>query len=394
MSSADTQRDARLAAIRLSGHADLLSVRQKTVVVEGLGTLGGPVVDHLAMLGVPLVLLDRGVVEPENLGTQGFAASQVGLSKVEARLQRVRQLNPASAVRGMRVDIEELGLAALQGVDVIVCCLDSFATRLVAHAQAWRLGLPWIDAALDGSGTRLYGRVTVYDPRQPEEPCILCAWDDAVYARVLAEQAGQQGCPTWLRALSQPQDAPPTLAISSMAGIIAGLQTLQTLRLLLGDTSVAGRELSLDAQHGLLHTAMLHRAPRCRFDHQIWPLQELEPGAWHQPVRELFTRAEAALAGRITLQPYRRTLATQLLCSSCGGQRPMAHFVHALTPEALQCPCGGVAQPLGFFCLERFDRTQAAAFLEHTWQQLGLPEREVITASNMHGQHVHYVVAA
>ena len=52
--------------------------------IAGLGTLGGETLRHLAMLGVPMVLLDRGMVEPENLGTQGFAADHVGLSKVKA----------------------------------------------------------------------------------------------------------------------------------------------------------------------------------------------------------------------------------------------------------------------------------------------------------------------
>jgi hypothetical protein len=392
MSQPDARRDARLAAITLPGKADLLTVRQKTVAVVGLGTLGGPVVDHFAMLGVPLVLLDQGVVEPENLGTQGFAAAHVGLTKVQARTLRVQALHPAGAVRGLCMDIEHMGAGAFHGVDAIVCCLDGFAARMAVNELAWRLGIPWVDAALDGSGTHLFGRVMVYDPRQPEAACLQCSWDARMYARVL--DASGQGCPTWLRAVSPPQEAPPTLAISSMAGIVAGWQTLQTLRRLGGDTSVVGHEVLIDAEHGLLHTATVRRTLRCRFDHQTWSTLERAEGTWQQPVHTLFISAEAALGSAVTLHAHRRTLATSLLCGTCGRQRSFAKFVHALQPEDMRCPCGGMAQPVGFSCLTTFDRPQASAFLDASWQQLGLPVSDVVTASTSDGQCRHYVMAA
>jgi hypothetical protein len=178
-----------------------------------------------------------------------------------------------------------------------------------------------------------------------------------------------------------------------MAGVVAGLQTIQALRLLLGDTSVVGRELIVDAQHALLQMATVRRAPRCRFDHHVWPLRALEAGAWFQPVHQLFTRTETELGGPVALQAHHRTLATRLLCSTCGSQHPIATFLHALQAAEMHCPCGGVAQPVGLACLSEFDRAQAAAFLDKTWQQLGLPVREVVTASSADGRHVHYIVA-
>jgi molybdopterin/thiamine biosynthesis adenylyltransferase len=387
-------RNLRLGAIRFTEQTDLLNIQQKTIAVVGTGTLGFPVLEHLAMHGARLLLIDRGVVELHNLGTQGFTASQVGQPKVEARRERVRQLNPNCAVQGLYLDIEHLGLGTLQHVDMILSCLDSFAARLILHELAWRLGIPCVDAALDGSGKHLYGRVAAYDPRQPEAPCILCSWDDTTYNKALAVSGITAGCPTWVELLDHRQEAPPTLAMSSIAGVVGGLQTIQALRLLLGDTAVAGRELIIDVQHTLLHMATCQRTPRCRFDHRVWPLHTLAPGTWHQPVQMLFARAEMDLGSAVTLHPYRRTLATQLLCTTCQTARPIARFVHALQRADCHCACGRLAQPVGFSCLAAFDRRQAIAFRNTTWHQLGLPANEVVTASTTHGQECHYIINA
>ncbi len=387
-----SRRYARLASIKFAGHAGLLALQQHRVGIAGLGTLGGETLRHLAMLGVPMVLLDRGMVEPENLGTQGFAADHVGLSKVKARTLQAQQLNPSCNIVGRHTDIEALGLAALRDVDLVLSCLDSFAARLVLHDAVWRLGIPMVDAAVDGSGERLYGRIIVYDPRQPEAPCMQCAWDDATYAQVMQDRVGQ-GCPTWLEAVSGAPDAPPTFAISSLASVVAGLQTTQALRLLLGDTSGVGREQIIDIDHTLFQDVVVRRAARCRFDHDIWPLMAPPASAWARPVGDLFTQAETDLGGAVTLQTHRRILATELLCSTCGSTRPIAKFVHAIQPAEMTCTCGELAQPVGFSCLPTFNRSQAAGFMHHTWQQLGLPTDDVVTASCPTGQHVHYMIS-
>lgn len=385
-------RDTRLAAIGLNNDVDLLTLRHHTVVIAGVGTLGGEVVRHLAMLGVPMVLIDRGLVEPENLGTQGFAADQVGLPKVNARTRLAQQLNPDCHVVPYHMDIETLGLAALRHADLILCCLDSFAARLVLHEITWRLGIPLVDAAVDGSGERLYGRLNVYHPRQPETPCMLCSWDEAIFAQVMQERS-VAGCPTWLEAAPGASDAPPTLAISSLASVVAGLQTVQAIRMLLGDTRGVGHEQIIDIDHTLFQDAVVRRAPHCRFDHRIWPLTAPPGDAWTQSVDDLFRHAEAALGGAVTLQVHRRLLATELLCSTCGSKRPIAKFVHAIPPAEMSCSCGGLAQPVGFSCLAAFNRSQADGFGHKTWQQLGLPADDVVSAHGANGSKAHFIIS-
>lgn len=387
-----SQRDARLAGIGLGNGSNLFSLRHHTVGIIGTGTLGSDITRHCAMLGIPMVLIDRGIVEPENLGTQGFAACHVGLPKVEARARQVQQLNPACQVVVYHTDIEALGLAALRHVDLLLCCLDSFTARLILHEVTWRLGIPMVDAALDGSGERLYGRISVYDPRQPEAPCMLCPWDATTYAQVRQEQAGQ-GCPTWLTAAASASDAPPTLAISSLASVVAGLQTIQAIRLLLGDTSGVGHEQIIDVDHILFQDAVVRRAAHCRFDHEIWPLTAPQSSAWRRPVGDLFRQAETALDGAVTLQVHHRLLATELLCSTCGSKQPIAKFVHAIPSAEMTCTCGGLAQPVGFSCLGAFNRSQADGFIHHTWQQLGLPIDDVVTARCPTRHKAHFIIS-
>jgi hypothetical protein len=189
------------------------------------------------------------------------------------------------------------------------------------------------------------------------------------------------------------QDTPPTLAISSLASVVAGLQTIQAIRLLLGDTAGAGHEQIIDIEHTLFEDAVVRRAARCRFDHDVWALTAPQSGAWTRPVGDLFRQAETALGDAVTLQVHHRLLATELLCNTCGSKQPIAKFVHAIPPAEMACICGGLAQPVGFSCLAAFNRHQATGFIQHTWQQLGLPIDDVVTARCPNGHKAHFIIS-
>src|SRR5438132_1100871 len=63
------------------------------------------------------------------------------------------------------MDIRRLGLGALRECDLLVSCLDSKTGRAAVNGIATRLGIPWVDGALDGAGRSMFARVAAYDPR-------------------------------------------------------------------------------------------------------------------------------------------------------------------------------------------------------------------------------------
>ena len=54
-------------------------------------------------------------------------------------------------------------------------CLDSRTSRRYVNQAAWRLGVPWIDGAVDAAG--VLARVNAYVPA-PEAACMECGWED------------------------------------------------------------------------------------------------------------------------------------------------------------------------------------------------------------------------
>ena len=185
----------------------------------GAGLLGGAVILHLALLRVRLIIVDPGLVDLPNIGNQFLAASRVGEPKVDVRADQVREYHPDGRVRVHQARIEDLGLGALADADLIYTGLDSRASRVRAAEISQRLAIPHIDAAVDGSGERLQGTVTYYDPKRPGAACYGCRYDSDAFAKIRSEGGGP-GCPSWRN--PEAPKTPPTLAASAFGGVVAG----------------------------------------------------------------------------------------------------------------------------------------------------------------------------
>jgi sulfur carrier protein ThiS adenylyltransferase len=70
-------------------------VKRSTVGIAGLGGLGTQVAIALARIGVgTLILADYDVVEPSNLNRQQYFIQQIGMRKVDAMRETLREVNP------------------------------------------------------------------------------------------------------------------------------------------------------------------------------------------------------------------------------------------------------------------------------------------------------------
>jgi molybdopterin/thiamine biosynthesis adenylyltransferase len=101
------------------------------VTVIGVGAIGRPVALQLAALGVRrLQLIDFDTVDRTNLTTQGYAARDLGLPKVETLQRALAALDPTIAV-----DVVCDRYRPQQSVgDVVFAGVDAIATR----AALWR----------------------------------------------------------------------------------------------------------------------------------------------------------------------------------------------------------------------------------------------------------------
>jgi molybdopterin/thiamine biosynthesis adenylyltransferase len=130
-----------------------LRLHEGRVAVIGCGGLGGYLIEELARLGVgTLIAVDPDSFEASNLNRQILATvADLGRPKVQVAAERVRSINPATAViqRQIRFDTGSADLI-LAGVDVVADALDSIPSRLELAAAAARLGLPLVHGAIAG----------------------------------------------------------------------------------------------------------------------------------------------------------------------------------------------------------------------------------------------------
>jgi molybdopterin/thiamine biosynthesis adenylyltransferase len=155
--------------VRLEGW-DQEKLFSSRVFVAGAGALGCEVAKDLAMMGVGrLIIADYDKVELSNLSRQLlFRDSDIGREKAEAAAERLRELNPHVEVESHDKDIRELGEDVYRSSDVLLSCLDNWASRRWFNSMAVSLEKPLIDGGING----FYGNVQIVIPGKTA--CLEC----------------------------------------------------------------------------------------------------------------------------------------------------------------------------------------------------------------------------
>ncbi len=152
---------------------DRLAATSATVI--GVGAVGRQVALQLAAIGVPrLHLIDHDIVEPVNLGPQGYLAEDIGRPKVDATAELCHRLNPEFEL----TTTPRRFLRSQQLNSAVFCCVDSIRTRgLIWQAVARALAATPHLATLDARR----GRVMFFaDARMSGEVIRILAAADAI----------------------------------------------------------------------------------------------------------------------------------------------------------------------------------------------------------------------
>lgn len=189
--------------------AEQLTLWQSSVLIVGLGGLGGCQAQLLARAGVGrLYLADGDVFGPSNLNRQLLAtASTMGQNKAEVTARHLRQINEALIVEAVPAFLDAGRLREIvPAVQVMLDALDTLAARRDLIRAASQAGVPVVHGAVQGT----FGQVTTILPQDP--------WDYP-YLFPPGEPAG-------------PETAPGVLA--PVVTLTASLQAMEAMRLLLG----------------------------------------------------------------------------------------------------------------------------------------------------------------
>lgn len=147
-------------------NGDQRKLLQAHVAIIGLGGLGGTVTEILARIGVgKLTLIDGDCFDESNLNRQILSSpANLGRAKANIAGQRVNDINPAVETFPVATFFSaENGKQLLQGVHLVMDCLDTISDRFVVEAICRTLSLPMVSAAIGGSS----GQAAVIFPGDP-----------------------------------------------------------------------------------------------------------------------------------------------------------------------------------------------------------------------------------
>lgn len=129
------------------------------VAIVGLGGLGGYVLENLVRLGVRRFnLIDKGKFDRSNLNRQILAReSTINKKKAKVALDRALEIDSGVRAKVFCEELNEGSREALEGVDIVVDCLDSIDDRLILESLCDSLDLNLIHGAIRG----YYGQVAI-----------------------------------------------------------------------------------------------------------------------------------------------------------------------------------------------------------------------------------------
>ena len=149
-------------------------LKEKTILVLGLGGVGGYVVESLARCGIGhLILVDYDIVDITNINRQIIALhSTIGKKKTECFKERIRDINPNIIVDTLDIFYcdENKDIIFNEKIDYIIDCCDSLNSKKTIITEAFKRNIPIISSM--GTGNKFHPELfsitklkkTAYDP--------------------------------------------------------------------------------------------------------------------------------------------------------------------------------------------------------------------------------------
>jgi tRNA A37 threonylcarbamoyladenosine dehydratase len=149
-------------------------LKEKTILVLGLGGVGGYVTESLARCGIGnLILVDYDKVDITNINRQIIATySNIGRLKTECFKERIADINKECNVTILNMFYGEENRDSLfnQKIDYVIDCCDSLNSKVILIEECFKRNIPVISCM--GTGNKLHPqkflitklKKTEYDP--------------------------------------------------------------------------------------------------------------------------------------------------------------------------------------------------------------------------------------
>ncbi len=149
-------------------------LESKTILIVGVGGVGGYVVESMARAGIKhLVLVDFDTVDITNINRQIIAIhSNIGKKKVIAFKERILDINPDCVVDTFDLFYDEDNKEVIfkKKIDYVIDCCDSINSKIILIKECNKRNIPIISSM--GTGNKFHPEMfkidklknTTYDP--------------------------------------------------------------------------------------------------------------------------------------------------------------------------------------------------------------------------------------
>ncbi|XP_010249012.1 PREDICTED: ubiquitin-like modifier-activating enzyme 5 isoform X2 [Nelumbo nucifera] len=197
----DSNPYSRLMALQRMGIVENYErIREFSVAIVGIGGVGSVAAEMLTRCGIGrLLLYDYDTVELANMNRLFFRPEQVGMTKTDAAVQTLSDINPdvvlesytlnITTVKGFETFMESLRNKSFRpsthnsGVDLVLSCVDNYEARMVVNQACNELSQTWMESGV--SEDAVSGHIQLLIPG--EAACFACAPPLGVVAGLLVQ---------------------------------------------------------------------------------------------------------------------------------------------------------------------------------------------------------------
>lgn len=345
-------------------------LREKSVLVVGCGSVGGPVADGFARAGIGgLTLVDPKRYKPASLATHSVSRAAIGRCKALTVGIACKDANRSSRVSVFAGPLQELELAAMAAIDLVVMAPDNLPAEMEAAQRCLWLGVPLIQASVHGP--TLTAQVRFFRNADTAGACPACG-----YGRAEREMLNRQtrfscegAAETGVAAVS----APRTNSLQALCATAASLAVICGIRFLLP----IGKPLTDSLIHYCGFTQQtvvspLSHSAACPLDHSRFERITNDGPLAKLSLAQLTREATGLPAAPGTRFRVGRAQWIEMAACSCPQPQVVRRFVSPGS-RARKCErCGSVLTPLSFYSYERPNASILGSALDQPLARLGL----------------------
>ena len=351
------------------------------VMVVGVGALGNEILKQLALLGVGnIFVVDMDTIEESNLTRAVlFRKKNEGQPKATVAARALRELNPDMNVQPFVGNIVyDLGEGIYKEVDLVLGALDNREARVAINQSCWRLGIPFVDGAIE----IIQGVARMFIP--PDGPCYECTMGERDYELLSLRRS----CALLSRddlVLGKVPTTPTT------AAVIAGIQTQEAIKWLHRDRQMpllAGKGFVFNGFSNDSYIVEYQRRDDCPAHYTMPQLEEMDWSAAAVTVGEALEMVREVVSPQAVLE-FEREICTGLYCPHCDENEEVFRSLGKISEREGRCPhCGELRDPQLTHAIYG-DET----YLDKTLAEIGLPAYDIITGRD--GMNMqHFLLAA